>query len=100
MHHDIKSLKLFSLRVQICLLSLVEFLCFVCRNDAVWFLFSKSDACWRQFPLSRHVFFGRQLQVFVSFVLVLYAVSLMYLDEFEMRLLWLSMICLVLFMQL
>ena len=46
------------------------------------------------------MFFGRQLQVFVSFVLVLYAVSLMYLDEFEMRLLWLSMICLVLFTQL
>ena len=46
MRHDIKSLKLFSLRVQICLLSLVEFLCFVCRNDAVWFLFSKSDACF------------------------------------------------------
>ena len=32
------------------------------------------------------MFFGRQLQVFVSFVLVLSAVSLMYLDEFEMRL--------------
>ena len=46
------------------------------------------------------MFFGRQLQVFVSFVLVLSAVSLMYLDESEMRLLWLSMICLVLFMQL
>ena len=30
---------LFSLRVQICLLSSVEFLRFVCRNDAVWFLY-------------------------------------------------------------
>ena len=30
---------LFSLRVQICLLSSVEFLSFVCRNDAVWFLY-------------------------------------------------------------
>ena len=33
-------------------------------------------------------------------LLVLAAVSLMCLDEFRMRLLWLSMICLVLFMQL
>ena len=30
---------LFSLRVQICLLSSVEFLCFACWNDAVWFLY-------------------------------------------------------------
>ena len=47
-----------------------------------------------------HVFFCRQLQVLMSFVLVLSAVSLMCLDECRMRLLWLSMICLALFMQL
>ena len=35
MRHEIKWLRLFSLRVQICLLSSVEFL----RNDAVWFLY-------------------------------------------------------------
>ena len=44
--------------------------------------------------------FCRQLQFLVSFVLVLSVVSLMCLDEFKMRFLWLSMICLVLFMQL
>ena len=92
MRHEIKCLKLFSLRVQICLLSSVEFLCFVCRNDAVWFLYLvlKSFSVslmyvsvvllslrvtaawyirddWRQFPLSGNVFFCRQLQVLVSF---------------------------------
>ena len=36
---EIKWFMLFSLRIQICLLSSVEFLCFVCRNDAVWFLY-------------------------------------------------------------
>ena len=46
------------------------------------------------------MFFCRQLQVLVSFVLVLFAVSSMCLDKFKMRLLKLSMICLVLFMQL
>ena len=44
--------------------------------------------------------FCRQLQFLVSFVLVLSVVSLMCLDEFKMHLLWLLMICLVLFMQL
>ena len=39
MCHKIKGPMLFSLRAQICLMSLVEFLCFVCRNDAVWFLY-------------------------------------------------------------
>ena len=39
MHHEIKWLLLFSLRVQICLLGLVEFLCFACLNDAIWFLY-------------------------------------------------------------
>ena len=77
---------LFSLRVQICLLSLVEFLCFVCWNDAVWFLYLVFkpffvspmyisvvllslrvmvawliSVDWRQFPLSEHVFFCWQL---------------------------------------
>ena len=47
-----------------------------------------------------HVFSCRQLQVLMSFVLVLSAVSLMCLGECRMRLLWLSMICLALFMQL
>ena len=43
--------------------------------------------------------FCLQLQVLVSFVLVLSAVSSMCLDEFKLRLLWLAMICLVLFLQ-
>ena len=79
--HKIKWSMLFSLRVQICFLSLVGFPCFVCRNDAVWFLnlvlksFSVRPmyvsvvllslhvtVAWqisdelRQFPLSGHVF--------------------------------------------
>ena len=83
------------IRVQICLLSSVEFLCFVCRNDVVWFLYLvlklfsvslmnvsvvlfylhvmvvwKISDDWRQFPLSGHTFFCRQLQVFLSFVLM------------------------------
>ena len=42
---------LLSLRVQICLLSLVEFLCLALRNDAVWFLYlvvilCESDVCF------------------------------------------------------
>ena len=37
MRNEIKWFMLFSFKV--CLLSSVEFLCFVCRNDAVWFLF-------------------------------------------------------------
>ena len=61
MRHEIKWLKLFSLRVQICLLSSVEFLCFVCRNDAVWFLylvlksFSVSPMYVSMVPLSLRV---------------------------------------------
>ena len=46
------------------------------------------------------MFFCRQLQVLVSFVLVLSVVSSICLDEFKMCLLWLSKISLVLFMQL
>ena len=37
MRNEIKWFMLFSFMV--CLLSSVEFLCFVCRNDAVWFLY-------------------------------------------------------------
>ena len=125
MCHKIKWSMLFSLRVQVCLLSSVEFQCFVCWNDVLWFLylvlksFSVSPMCvsvvllslrvtvarkisddWRQFPLSGHVFFCGQLQVLVSFVLVLFVVSLKGLDEFKMRFLLLSMVCSLLFMQL
>ena len=54
MHHEIKWSLLFSLRAQICLLSSVEFLCFMCRNDVVWFLYlllksvfaTESDVCF------------------------------------------------------
>ena len=38
-HQEIKCLILLSLRVQMCLLSSVEFLCLAWRNDAVWFLY-------------------------------------------------------------
>ena len=37
MPQEIKCSMLLSLRVQICLLSSVEFLCLAWRNDAVWF---------------------------------------------------------------
>ena len=37
--HEIEKSMLLSLRDQTCLLSSVEFLCFVCRNDAVWLLY-------------------------------------------------------------
>ena len=36
---------LLSLRVQMCLLSSVEFLRFACRNDAVWFLYIEVVFC-------------------------------------------------------
>ena len=39
MGHEMKKLMLLSLRVQMYLLSSVEFLCFAWRNDAVWFLY-------------------------------------------------------------
>ena len=38
MRQEIKCSMLLSLRVQMCLLSSVEFLCLAWRNDAVWFL--------------------------------------------------------------
>ena len=39
MRQEIKCSMLLSLRIQICLLSSVEFLCLAWRNDVVWFLF-------------------------------------------------------------
>ena len=39
MRQEIKCSMLLFLRVQICLLSSVEFLCLAWRNDAVWFLY-------------------------------------------------------------
>ena len=39
MRQEIKCSMLLSLRVQICLLSSVEFLCLAWKNDAVWFLY-------------------------------------------------------------
>ena len=39
MRQEIKCSMLLSLRFQICLLSSLEFLCLVWRNDAVWFLY-------------------------------------------------------------
>ena len=56
-----------------------------------------TDDC-RQFPLSEHVFFCRQKHVLLFFVWS--AGTLVCPDEHKMRLLWLSMICSVLFMQL
>ena len=125
MCHEIKWSMLFSLRVQICLLSSVEFLCFACWNDAVWFLYLvlKSFSVslmyvsvvllslrvtvawqisddWRKFPFSGHVFFCQQPQVLESFALVLSVVLSICMDEFKMCLLWLSMTCLVVFMPL
>ena len=41
MRNEIKWFMLFSFKV--CLLSSVEFLCFVCRNDAVWFLIARNQ---------------------------------------------------------
>ena len=51
MCHKIKWSMLFSLRVQICLLSSVEFLCFVCQNGVVSVsslevVFCKSHVCF------------------------------------------------------
>ena len=125
MRQEIKCSMLLSLRVQICLLSSVEFLCLAWRNDAVWFLylvlksFSVSpmyvsvvllslrvtvawyitDDC-RQFPSRGHVFFCRQLHVLLSMVAAAAAVLSICVDAVKMRLLWLSIICFVLFMQL
>ena len=48
MRQEIKCLMLLSLRVQICLLSSVEFLCLAWRNDAVWFLY----LVLKSFPVS------------------------------------------------
>ena len=43
MRQKIKCSMLLSLRVQICLLSSVEFLCLAWRNDAVWFLYPRFE---------------------------------------------------------
>ena len=56
-----------------------------------------TDDC-RQFPLSRHAFFCRQLYVLLFFVWS--AGTLVFPDEFKMRFLWLSMTCFMSFMQL
>ena len=58
------------------------------------------DDC-RQFPSRGHVFFCRQLHVlFLSMVAAAAAVLSICVDAVKMRLLWLSIICFVLFMQL
>ena len=57
-----------------------------------------TDDC-RQFPLSGHAFFCRQLHVFLLLMVVV-AVSSVGIDAVRMCLLWLSIICFVLFMQL
>ena len=60
-----------------------------------------TDDC-RQFPSSGHVFFCRQLHVLLLAVLAaaVMAVSSICVDAVRMRLLWLLIICFVLFMQL
>ena len=75
MCHEIKWSTLLSLRVQICLLSSVAFLCFMCQKDAVGFLYLVlklfsvspmyvSDGGLGHYwcLLSGQVFFCRQLQ--------------------------------------
>ena len=57
-----------------------------------------TDGC-RQFPSSGQVFFCRQLHVLFISVAVVVAVTLACGGD-SIRLLWLSIICLVLFMQL
>ena len=57
-----------------------------------------TDDC-RQFPSSGQVFFCRQLHVLFTSVVVAVAVSLA-CEDVSMRLLWLSIIRLVLLMQL
>ena len=57
-----------------------------------------TDDC-RQFPSSGQVFFCRQLHVLFISVAVVVAVTLACGGD-SIRLLWLSIICLVLFMQL
>ena len=61
-----------------------------------------TDDC-RQFPSRGHVFFCRQLHVLLlSMVVAAAAVAVLSIcvDAVRMRLLWLSIICFVLFMQL
>ena len=92
---------LLSLRVQMCLLSSVEFLCFACPFDERNIITHAKKSILihqQQFPLSGHESVCRQLHDFLLTVSSLGSWSC--LDECKMRLLWLSMICLVLFMQL
>ena len=60
-----------------------------------------TDDC-RQFPSSGHVFFCRQLHVFLFWMVLglAVAVSLACVYDFRICLLWLSITCLALFMQL
>ena len=60
----------------------------------------RTDDC-RQFPSRGHVFFCRQLHVLLlSMVAAAVAVLSICVDAVRMRLLWLSIICFVLSMQL
>ena len=70
---------------------------FTCNGGLV-----DTDDC-RQFPSSGHVFFCRQLHVLLLAMVAAaaaVAVSSIRIDAVRMRLLWLSIICFVLFMQL
>ena len=124
-HQEMKCSMLLSLRVQIYLLSSVEFLCLTRQNDSVWFLylvlksFSMSPmyisvvllslhvmvAWWiiddhRQFLLSMHVFFCLQLHVLLLLIVAeAVVVSLVCIDAVRMHLLWLPIICFMLFVQ-
>ena len=79
MHQEIKCSMLLSLRVQICLMSLVEFLSLAWRNDAVWFLylvlksFSVSPMYVSVVLLSLRVTFGFSLHLSFRFSLSCYA---------------------------
>ena len=99
MRQEIKCSMLLSLRVQMCLLSSVELLCLAWRNDAMWFLylvlksFSVSPMYVSVVLLSLH---------FLLLMVVAAAVSSACIDavRISMRLLWFSIICFMLFMQL
>ena len=66
---EIEWLMLLSLRVQICLLSSVEFLCFAWQNDGVWFLylvlksFSVSPMCVPEVLLSIIITLVKQINI-------------------------------------
>ena len=119
MRYEIKWLILLSLRVQIFFLSSVEFLCFACRNDAVWFLYLvlKSDVrftsaivlnCdgglvenwWLEAVSVEWACITLSAVACFMLITVSSAVLSMCSDGHKMCLLWLSIICLVLFMLL